>query len=305
MDRQRVALVTCSKLPGLTDDDRPLLGELWALGIQAEAAVWDDPSVDWSRYSAAVIRSTWDYYLSPASFAAWLARIEAAGVALWNPPAVVRANWDKTYLKGLEAAGVSVVPTLWVEKGRSPGLDGLLASRGWTEAVVKPVISAGAFRTSRVKRGEAEGERALADVLAHSGAMIQPYLAEIAAEGEWSFVFLGGAFSHAVLKSPKRGDFRVQEEHGGTTAAKTPPDDLLAQAREAARLSPGPWLYARVDGVRRGTELVVIEVELVEPSLYLGFGKGAAKALAAGIREKLASGPQRPPTPSSSSAGPV
>ena len=305
MNRQRVALVTCASLPELTDDDRPLLVELWALGIQAEAAVWDDPSVDWSRYSAAVLRSTWDYYLSAESFAAWLKRIESAGVELWNPPDVVRANWDKTYLRGLEAAGVSVVPTIWVEKGRSPGLDGLLSSRGWSEAVVKPVISAGAFRTRRVKRGEPEGELALVDVLAHSGAMIQPYLAEIAAEGEWSFVFLGGEFSHAVLKTPKRGDFRVQEEHGGTTAARTPPDDLLAQARDAARLSPGPWLYARVDGVRRGTELVVVEVELIEPSLYLSFGSGAAKKLAGAIKERLSSPPERPPTPSSSSAGPA
>ncbi|UPT73268.1 MAG: hypothetical protein M0D55_15465 [Elusimicrobiota bacterium] len=141
-------------------------------------------------------------------------------------------------------------------------------------------------------------------MLAHSGAMIQPYLAEIAAEGEWSFVFLGGKFSHAVLKTPKGGDFRVQEEHGGRTTAAVAPAALIAQAREAARLSPGPQLYARVDGVRRGSELVVVEVELIEPSLYLQFAPGAAKALAAAVKERLSEG--RPsPTRSSSSAGPA
>ncbi|UPT73269.1 MAG: hypothetical protein M0D55_15470 [Elusimicrobiota bacterium] len=121
--------------------------------------VWDDPSADWKKYDAAVIRSAWDYHLSPASFASWLARVEAAGLPLWNPPAVVRANWDKTYLRALEGAGVGTAPTIWVEKGSSVSLDSLLAERGWTEAVVKPVVSAGAFRTSRARRGDPQGRR--------------------------------------------------------------------------------------------------------------------------------------------------
>lgn len=304
MSRQRVALVTCSSLRELTDDDRPLLGELWALGIEAEAAVWDDPAVDWRRYGAAVIRSTWDYYLTPDSFAAWLARVEALGLPLWNPPAVVRANWDKSYLRALEAAGASVVPTIWVERGSAESFDSLLASRGWNDAVVKPAVSAGAFRTVRARRGEPAGEKALREALAHSAAMLQPYMGEIAAEGEWSFVFIGDAFSHAVLKRPRSGDFRVQEEHGGSARAAVAPPELLAQAREAARLSPGPRLYARVDGVRRGRELAVMEVELIEPSLFLSLAPGAARALAAAISARLSGAPPSP-TPSSPSAGPA
>ena len=287
MSAYRVALVTCASHRELTDDDRPLLAELWSLGIEAKPAVWNDPAEDWKSYDAAVLRSTWDYYLTPEAFLAWLSRIEALGTPLWNPAAVVRANADKSYLKELELRGVSVAPTLWVGKGEKASLDALLGSRGWTDAVVKPVVSAGAFRTSRVRLGEAAGQAALDDVLAHSGAMIQPYLPEIAAEGEWSFVFLGGEFSHAVLKTPRRGDFRVQEEHGGTTARREPLPELLAQAREAVIAGPRPCLYARVDGVRRDGELLVVELELIEPSLYLAHAPGAARKLALAIRERL------------------
>ncbi len=291
MNAPRVALVTCASIRELSDDDRPLLGELWRLGIKAEAAVWDDPSADWSGYDAAVIRSTWDYYLSPAAFAAWLSRVEAQGLALWNPAATVRANADKSYLKTLAAAGASIVPTAWVARGGAVRLDALLEERGWDEAVVKPVVSASAYRTRRVRAGEPAGQKALDDVLAHSDAMVQPFLPEILAEGEWSFIFLGGEFSHAALKKPGAGDFRVQAEHGGGAVRVEPPEELLERARAAARLVPG-CLYARVDGVRRGGELLLLELELTEPSLYLSLAPGAARRLAELISEKARLSPR-------------
>lgn len=295
----RVALVTSGAIRELTDDDKPLLGELWRIGIRAEPAVWDDPAVDWKRFDAAVIRSAWDYHLSQAAFAAWIGRLEALGIALWNPPAVIRANADKSYLKELEAAGVLTPPTAWLKRGTTETLDALLAARGWDEAVVKPVISAGAYRTHRVKRGREGGQAALDEVLAHSDAMVQPFLPEIVEEGEWSFVFLGGEFSHAVLKSPARGDFRVQEEHGGESVRREPPTALLAQARDALIAGPRPCLYARVDGVRRGGDLLVVELELIEPSLYLRFCPTAARMLAEAIKARLLSSAARPsPKPS-------
>lgn len=292
MSAQRVALITCGALRELTDDDRPLLAELWSLGVEAAPAVWDDASVDWKRFDAAVLRSAWDYHLSPAAFFAWLARVEALGLPLWNPPAVVRANADKSYLAELGAAGVVVAPTVRVERGGDASLPAILSGRGWTDAVVKPAVSAGAYRTTRVKA--AGGQAALDEVLAHSAALVQPYLPEIASEGEWSFVFLGGEFSHAVLKTPRHGDFRVQEEHGGRARAAVPPPGLLIQARDAVIAAPGPWLYARVDGVRRGAELIVLEVELIEPSLYLSLAPGAAKAFARAIKARLSAPPASP-----------
>lgn len=293
----RVGLVTCGAIRELTDDDKPLLGELWRLGIRAEPAVWDDPAVDWKRFDAAVIRSTWDYHLGQAAFAAWLTRLEALGVAVWNPAPVIRANSDKSYLRELEAAGVLTPPTAWILKKSRADLDSLLEARGWTDAVVKPVISAGAYRTYRVARGREGGQAALDEVLAHSDAMVQPFLPEIVEEGEWSFVFLGGEFSHAVLKTPARGDFRVQEEHGGKTDRRVPPPALLAQAREALISGPRPCLYARVDGVRRGGDLLVVELELIEPSLYLSHAPGAAKMLAEAVKARLSSAAALRPSP--------
>ena len=123
--------------------------------------------------------------------------------------------------------------------------------------------------------------------------MVQPFLPEIADEGEWSFVFLGGEFSHAVLKTPRAGDFRVQEDHGGRTEWREPPPGLLTQAREAAISMPGPWLYARVDGVRRDAELLIVEVELIEPSLYLTHSPVAARKFAEAIKARIS-----PPQPS-------
>lgn len=287
MSSPRVALVTCGSIPELNDDDRPLLTELWSLGIEAEPAIWDDPAVAWESYDAAVIRSAWDYHLTPAAFLAWLARLEALGLPVWNPAAVVRANLDKSYLKELAAAGVRVAPTEWVEKGSRADLDELLAARGWDDAVVKPSVSAGAFRTSRVRRGREGGQAALDEALAHADAMIQPFLPEIESEGEWSFIFLGGEFSHAVLKSPRAGDFRVQKEHGGRAERREPPPGLLIQARDAAVSGPRPWLYARVDGVRRGGELLVVELELIEPFLFLSYAPGAAKRFAEAIKARL------------------
>jgi len=292
----RVALATSSAIRLLTEDDHPLLGELWKLGIEAAPAVWDDPAVDWKKFDAVVLRSVWDYHLSPAAFFAWLDRLERLGVRLWNPVPVVRANADKSYLKALEAAGAAIVPTLWVEPGRGARLEELLASRGWDQAVVKPVVSAGAYLTRRVKRGDPDGQAALDAALAHSGAMVQPFLPEIVSEGEWSFIFLGGEFSHAVLKTPRSGDFRVQEDHGGRTERREPPKALLAQAREAVIAGPRPCLYARVDGVRRGGELLVVELELIEPALYLSHEPGAARKFAAAIKARLSS-PKPAPKP--------
>lgn len=292
----RVALVTCASIRELTDDDRPLLSELWKLGIKADPVVWDDPVVGWKSFDAVIIRSAWDYHLKPVEFFAWLARLESLGVMLWNPASVMRANADKYYLKNLEAAGVSVVPTAWISRQEPVRLDEILAARGWNDAVVKPVVSAGAFRTSRVRLGEPAGQEALDAVLSHSDAMVQPFLPEITTEGEWSFIFLGGEFSHTVLKTPRSGDFRVQEDHGGRTQRREPPPELLVQARDAAIAGPRPWLYARVDGVRRGAELVVVELELIEPSLYLAHAPDAARMLAAAIKERL-SAPRPSPKP--------
>lgn len=286
---ERVALATSAALATLPDDDRLLIEPLARRGIAAEPVVWDDPAARWTEYDAVVIRSCWDYHERHDEFLAWVGELEAAGVPLFNPPAVVRWNADKAYLRVLEAAGTAIVPTLWTEPGEPATLAALLEEAGWDEAVVKPVVSAGARNTWRTSRAQAPGEEGRFRELAQrERLMIQPFLPEITAEGEWSLVFFGGRFSHAVVKRPRPGDFRVQEEYGGHATAAEPDPSLVAAAETAIRHAPEPCLYARVDGCVVDGRFLLMELEVLEPALFLAQAPGAAERFAEAMTEALA-----------------
>jgi glutathione synthase/RimK-type ligase-like ATP-grasp enzyme len=265
-----IAFVTYSRLPDLTADDRLAAEELRRRGAEVEAVIWNDPGVLWSRYDRVVIRSCWDYFERTDEFLAWLDRMEKEKIPLWNPIPLVRGNLDKAYLGELAAAGLPVIPTAGLEHGAAVDLAGLLDERGWNDVVIKPSISGGAFRTWRISRDEAaaaQGE--LDELLASSGVLIQPFLSEIQTAGEWSLIFLGGEYSHAALKRPRAGDFRVQEQLGGSTEAARATPALIEQARAVVVSISGPWIYARVDGVEIDGLFTLMELELIEPSLFL------------------------------------
>jgi hypothetical protein len=288
--RVRVALVTCRQLPELTPDDRLLLEPLRQVGIEARAIVWDAPGVKWAALDVAVIRSTWDYHTRPARFLRWIERCEADGARLWNPPRVLRWNVHKRYLHDLEGRGVAIVPTAWLERGSDTTLGSVLDERGWERAVIKPAISAGARRTSLVARAEAErAQPAFRALLARQDVLVQPFLEQIADEGEWSFIFLGGEFSHAVLKRPGPGDFRVQERFGGRIAPARPPAGLVDSAMEILETAGMDLLYARVDAARDRDRLLLVELEVLEPSLFFEHDPGAAPRLAAEIARRVGS----------------
>jgi hypothetical protein len=240
--------------------------------------------VRWGDFDRLVLRSCWDYHKRPDEFLAWLALLEAQGAPLWNPPRLVRANAHKSYLRALESAGVPVLPTAWLPRGAAADLRALLEERGWPEAVVKPAVSASAYGTWRTGVSRAsEDQRALDDLLSRADVLVQPLAPEVARDGEWSLVFFGGSYSHAVLKRPGAGDFRVQSELGGTETTLEPAPSLLAQARAVASKIDGPWLYARVDGIDRAGVFTLFELELIEPFLYLGRHPQAAARFAEAI----------------------
>ncbi|MGL4554944.1 MAG: ATP-grasp domain-containing protein, partial [Gemmataceae bacterium] len=274
-----VAFVTHRAMPEIDPDDRLAADVLRSGGVAVEAAVWDDPAVDWPRFDAVVIRSTWDYHLMADHYEAWLRRLESAGVRVWNPPDAILANLNKRYLLDLAGRGVEVVPTAFVPAGDGVSLGGLMRERGWAEAVVKPAVSAGARATWRTA-GE-DGARFAAQVL-DEDTLVQEYVPEIEA-GEWSLLFFGGAYSHAVRKRPGAGDFRVQQHLGGSTSAEVPGPALIAQARTVLHHVDHPLLYARLDGVERGGRFVLMELEINEPYLFLGYAAGAAARFAAAV----------------------
>ena len=284
-----IGLVTCSKHPDLSDDDRPLLKALRTLGLDCAPAVWDKPDVRWSDYRALVLRSTWNYHTHPRKFTEWLRALEARDVPLWNPVPVVRWNMHKRYLRELEGQGILVPPTEWVARGDPRPLRTLLATRGWTDAIVKPAISASATDTWRTTGNVMEDDRRFAELAWRRDVLVQPTIAEVASDGEWSLMYLGGAFSHAMRKRPRAGDFRVQAEHGGTSAREEPPAGIVAAGGAIVAKIPGDWLYARVDGVATGAGFMLMELELIEPVLFLGEKGGAVEQLASAIAARAPS----------------
>lgn len=292
---RRVALATYAGLPALAADDRPLLALLPRHGVTAEPVVWDAAGVAWARYDAVVVRSCWDYHLRPGAFLDWVAAVERAGVPLCNPPSALRWNADKRYLRALADAGVPTVPTRWIEPGdaASPGgtLARLLEETGWDEVVVKPTVSASAHGTWRTSRARAGTDGARFRALAAGGPlMLQPFVAAVTTAGEWSLVFLGGRYSHAVLKRPRPGDFRVQHEHGGRAEPAAPDAATVAAAARALSHVPGGCLYARVDGCVVDGVFQLMELEVLEPSLFLATSPGAAERFAEAIVAALSAG---------------
>ena len=201
-------------LPEPDPDQEPLLGALWEAGLAAELLAWDDPGAPRpGAFELCVLRSSWNYFRAPEAFLAWCA--EAAGASrLLNPLPLVRWNLHKRYLLELEAAGVPVVPTVLLERGAAADLAGLTAERGWDDLVVKPAVSAASYLTRRFRPGEAPaGQAFLAALLAERDALVQPYLPAAEGSGERALVFIDGALSHAVRKSPRLSgdDERVSE----------------------------------------------------------------------------------------------
>ena len=287
-----IALVTYDERPDVTDDDRLLADALTARGTSVRAVPWSAPSVPWSSFDAVVVRSCWDYVRRPDAFHAWLDGLETEGARVFNDVGTLRWNAEKTYLRDLEARDVRVIPTQWLERGSISSLHDLRRATGWMALVVKPTVSGGAHRTWCALAGEiADDDQRLATMIQDGGVMVQPLVGEIEREGEWSLVFIDGRYSHAVLKRPRSGDFRVQSEHGGSIEALEPPPKLIGAAERILSNMPAPsepLLYARVDGCVVGGELLLMELELLEPELFLRFAPRSAMLMADALLARLA-----------------
>lgn len=285
MPRPRIAIATCSGYADLKVDDELLRGALGERGCEAASVVWDEAGADWGGFDLCLVRSTWDYHEKHREFLAWTRAVEAAAT-LRNPAELIAWNSEKTYLRELGEAGVPTVQTLWVERGSELDLESELAARGWDEVVVKPVVDLGAKNLHRMRAGEAQD--ALATVLERQEAMVQPFLPSLEAEGELSLIYIDGELSHAVRKRPAAGDFRVQSIWGGTMSlAEAEPEHVEVARGALSQLDETP-LYARVDLV---TDLkgdpALIELELIEPNLYLSTNPTAAKRLANAVITQL------------------
>lgn len=288
---RRVALVSARATGALDEDLAPLLAAFAAAGAEPLRADWDDPEVEWSRFELALLRSTWDYTERLPEFLAWLGRA-AAATRVVNAPEVVRWNYDKHYLRELQAAGAPVVPGSFAEPGMEAAavLDEFLARERSNELVVKPAIGAG----SRDARRHARAARTAA--LAHMrellgrgrSVLLQPYLEAVDAQGETALIFIAGRYSHAIRKGP------LLPRGAAATAALFAPeeisargaqhDEIAAAQRVLQALPFGTLPYARVDLVRDAAQQpLLLELELIEPSLFFAHAAGSAARLATAV----------------------
>ena len=256
---------------------RPQGGGADRAGLIVEQRVWTDPG-DLTGYDLVLPLFAWGYQRDVAAWYALLDRIESEGLPVVNPVPVLRWNSDKAYLAELGAKGVAVVPTVEVDALDDARLAEAMAELGVDEVVIKPAISGGADGTHRV----APGTPIPADALGQR-RLVQPLMQGILTEGEFSLFFFAGKFSHAIVKRPASGDFRVQEQFGGRETVWDASDAAQRLAAAALAAAPAPPVYARVDmvGDAAGT-LHIMELELIEPSLFLHHApdKGAAFGLA-------------------------
>jgi hypothetical protein len=293
----RVALATCSQLPDLDTDDVPLIAALAQRGVTAEPAVWDDPAVDWPAYDLVLVRSTWDYSPRHDEFLAWARSLPKVA----NSADVIEWNTDKRYLRELEAAGIPVIPTIWLDPARHLSKRAVHTRMpAFGDFVVKPVVSAGAQNTGRYQPVSAESRgKAIAHAtrLLDDGrwVMIQPYVTSVDTSGETCLVFIDGELTHAVRKNAlltgpaeDTGELYAAEEMVSFEA--TPAQiDVAERALAVARTATGADLtYARVDLVSGDDGVpMVIELELTEPSLWMKYGTGVEGRLADAVVKLL------------------
>ncbi len=276
----RVILATCRHLPGLTSSDAVLARALVRHGADVSAVPWD--LVDPARPEGLVcLRSTWDYFRRWTESSQWVTTFAAGPGRLLNPAPTVLWNADKTYLRELAAAGIALPRTRWFDPGTRPDIRRFLDEAGLDRAVIKPRISGAAYGTHVVTHASTLTEAEWAP-LEQAGSLLQAFVPEIAA-GELSLVFLDGRFSHAVRKIAAPGDFRVQSDFGGRVEPVDPSAGTLGFARAVLTATPRPWLYARVDIVETPAGPLLMELEILEPDLFLGSASGGADRLAAAL----------------------
>lgn len=250
------------------DEDTELINFLKGKGLDVVPTIWNDENVNWSSFDVAIIKSPWDYHNHLEEFLNWLERIEDLGVKVLNPSEIIKWNSDKHYLKNIAEKGLPVIPVEYLDKDSS--FDNHFFDLFKTDKlVVKPCVSAGAQNTITVSKDNFnERSREIEQLLKEQDYMVQPFVEEIK-NGEWSFLFFNGKYSHCSLKTPKQGDFRVQHYHGGSISYPTPEPLHIEQAGTYLKSLPESTLYARVDGVLINNSFYLMELELIEPYLFL------------------------------------
>jgi glutathione synthase/RimK-type ligase-like ATP-grasp enzyme len=275
---KNVVFATCRSMPDFQPDDLLTVAALAARGCTVTPAAWNDSFLPFERADLVVVRSTWDYFDAATAFEAWLQRLRAVSGVVCNAPSLMLWNSNKKYLLDLAERGAPLPPT----RLSQPNADSLVAAMdemALSEAVVKPVIGAGGSGLNIIRRDDPASIDYAAAALQHEG-LVQPLIPEIRTLGETSCTFFGGEFSHAVVKRPAIDSILVQAEHGGRTESAPLMPDQLTTARAMLDLLPEPAVFARVDMVLTEAAPLLMEIEVIEPDLFVTHDAAAADRFA-------------------------
>lgn len=269
-------------------EDGLVVQALQRQGLKVARLDWADAAFDWNQARSLIFRTTWDYFHRYGEFSPWLDRVSSTS-RLFNEAALIRWNIDKHYLGDLARAGINVVPTTFVEMGDTRALARIVGELGWDELILKPAISGGARHTYRFQPDQAHHhECAFGDLVEREAMILQPFQHQVLEQGELSLMVIDGKVTHAIRKTAKAGDFRVQDDWGGTVHEHAATQEESAFAEAAVRAVPFDVLYARVDLVRDNHgQLAVMELEMIEPELFFRFHPEAADRLAEGLVRRL------------------
>lgn len=269
-------------------EDELLAAALEKYNYSSVRVNWADPHYDWSSVECVIFRSTWDYFYRFEEFQKWLQRIEGQ-VKTVNPLSQIKWNMDKHYLQDLAGRGVRIVPTRYVEAGEQTTLKTVFAEGSYSRAIIKPAVSGTARHTYLIDSENVDTHEELFQTLIEKECMlVQPFLKTIAERGEVSFVVFDGKFSHAVLKKAKAGDFRVQSDFGGTVEQYQASKQEVEFAEYVVAVCEVRPIYARVDVAWNDQgEMSLVELELIEPDMWLRQNEGSAERYATAIHAHL------------------
>lgn len=265
-------------------EDRLVSEALIKKGLKVTRTNWDDPDFDWTSTRFAMFRTTWDYFDRFEEFDKWITTT-ATRTNFINPVPLIRWNIDKHYLADLKLKGINIPPTIFIEPGSEKTLRDLIKNVSWEKFILKPAISGAARHTYLFDESNvSELESVFKELITNESMLLQEYQYQIMERGEVALMVMGGKFTHAVLKKAKSGDFRVQDDFGGTVHDYIPDKNMIILAETIVKTSPIIPAYARVDLIWSDTnELLLSELELIEPELWFRKFPAAADVLAEAI----------------------
>jgi len=265
-----------------------IIDALRAKGFTVQTRSWGDPNYDWSQTRAVIFRTIWDYFERYEEFMMWLESVKDH-TQLINSCELVQWNIDKHYLADLQEKGITVVPTVFVNTGDYKSITAVCQENGWTDVVIKPAIAGGAFHTHKVRQSDRlEFEELFKTLVSERDMLVQPFIKSIVSKGEASLMIFNGEYTHGILKKAKSGDYRVQDDWGGSVHPYKPSEEEIAFAKACFKACPSLPAYGRVDILwdEEGT-ILLGELEIIEPELWIRHAPESAAQFAEGIRNSL------------------